>query len=623
MVYPRSAILRRRPGSSKMIKSGPILHNRLENVRLRPAHLLGVATALLGFVISAAADNMVTIAGNGSDGFAGDGGNALAAQMGAIWGLAVDAQGNVYFADTWNQRVRMVAAGGTISTIAGSGASGDSGDGGPALSADLLWPAGLALDTAGNLYVSTGSRVRKVSSDGTIAAFAGTSSPGYGGDGQAATRASLREPHGLAVDSAGNVYIADSGNFRIRKVDQTGKIATIAGAGQYGYSGDGGPATAARIGYVDAIALDLAGNLYFSDPYNHCVRRISPSGTIQTVARGAFGSGGDGGPPTGAQLRYPRGVVVDRTGNLFVADSLNYRIRVVVGAGGTLFTAAGTGASGFSGDGGPGPYAALNMPYALAADPAADLYIADLRNFRIRCLQSPQAPPQPAPNLGTPIVNSASYAGPAAPGALVSIFGENLARGAASATAVPLATSLAGATVFINGSPAPMLYASSSQINFQMPLVSPGAASMLVQRDGLSSNPVSIVVAPSVPGIFAWVENQGLIQNEDYTLNDPGNPALRGRPITIWATGAGVVTPSVPAGQDAPATPLSTTIGAPTAPIGGLPARILFSGLAPGLVGVWQINAIVPGNAPAGDDLPVQVSIDGATSNTVTMAVAQ
>src|ERR1035441_2205153 len=618
MVYPRSAIPRGRLGSNQMISSGLILRKMPKNIGLRPVHLLGVATALLGFVISAAADNMVTIAGSGSDGFSGDGGNALAAQMGAIWGLAVDAQGNVYFADTWNQRVRMVAAGGTISTIAGSGSSGDSGDGGPALSADLLWPAGLALDTAGNLYVSTGSRVRKVSSDGTIAAFAGTSSPGYGGDGQAATRASLREPHGLAVDSAGNVYIADSGNFRIRKVDQTGKIATIAGTGQYGYSGDGGPATAARIGYVDAIALDLAGNLYFSDPYNHCVRRISPYGTIQTVAGGAFGSGGDGGPPTGAQLRYPRGVVVDRTGNLFVADSLNYRIRVV-GAGGTMFTAAGTGASGFSGDGGPGPYAAPNMPYPLAAATAPDLYIADLRNFRIRCLQSPQAPPQPAPNLGTPIVNSASYAGPDAPGALVSIFGENLARGAASATAVPLSTSLAGATVFINGSPAPMLYASSSQINFQMPLVGAGAGSMLVQRDGLSSNPVSIVVAPSVPGIFAWVENQGLIQNPDYTLTAP----LRGRPTPIWATGPGVVPPSVPAGQAAPATPLSTTIGAPTATIGGLPARILFSGLAPGLVGVWQINAIVPGNAPAGDDLPVQVSIDGATSNTVTMAVAQ
>ena len=605
-----------------MIKSGLILHNISGIIKLRPVHLLGVATALLGFVISAAADNMVTIAGSGSDGFSGDGGNALAAQMGAIWGLAVDAQGNVYFADTWNQRVRKVTAGGAISTIAGSGSLGDGGDGGPALSADLFWPAGLALDTAGNLYVSTGARVRKISSDGTIAAFAGTSSAGYGGDGQNATAAALREPRGLAVDSAGNVYIADSGNFRIRKVGQNGKIATIAGNGQYGYSGDGGPPTAASIGYVEALALDPSGNLYFSDPYNHCVRRIYPSGTIQTVAGGTFGTGGDGGPPTGAQLKYPRGLVVDRNGNLFVADSLNYKVRVV-GAGGTLFTAAGTGSAGFTGDGGPGPYASLNMPYALAADPAGNLYIGDLHNFRIRCLQSPQVPPQPAPSRATPVVNSASYAGPAAPGAMVTVFGQNLASGVASATAVPLATSLAGATVLINGSPAPLLYASSSQINFQMPLLDPGAASMSVERDGAGSAPVSVVVARSVPGIFAFGENQGVIQNEDYTLNYPGNPARPGTPIIIWATGQGDVIPSVPAGQGAPANPLSQTIRLPSVSIGGLPAQVLFSGLAPGFVGFWQINAMVPANAPAGDDIPLQVVLNGAASNTVTMAVAQ
>ena len=304
-----------------------------------------------------------------------------------------------------------------------------------------------------------------------------------------------------------------------------------------------------------------------------------------------------------------------------MADSLNYKVRVV-GAGGTLFTAAGTGSAGFTGDGGPGPYASLNMPYALAADPAGNLYIGDLHNFRIRCLQSPQVPPQPAPSRATPVVNSASYAGPAAPGAMVTVFGQNLASGVASATAVPLATSLAGATVLINGSPAPMLYASSSQINFQMPLLDPGAASMSVERDGAGSAPVSVVVAPSVPGIFAFGENQGVIQNEDYTLNYPGNPARPGTPIIVWATGQGDVIPSVPAGQGAPANPLSQTISLPSVTIGGLPAQVLFSGLAPGFVGFWQINAMVPANAPAGDDIPVQVVLNGAASNTVTMALA-
>ncbi len=603
-----------------MIKSGLKLHYMPRANRFRRVHLLGVATAFLGFVISAAADNMVTIAGAGADGFSGDGGNALAAQFGAISGLAVDAQGNIYLADTWNQRVRMIDSGGNISTIAGSGVSGDGGDGGPALGAALRWPFGLARDTAGNLYVSTGSRVRKILANGTIMAFAGTPSPGYGGDGQSAAVASLREPHGLAVDAAGNVYIADSGNFRIRKVNPLGVITTIAGMGQAGYSGDGGPATAARIGYISALALDPVGNLYVSDPYNHCVRRISSSGTIQTVAGGSFGTGGDGGPPTSAQLKYPRGLAVDRNGNLFVADSLNNRIRVAA-AGGVLFTAAGTGAAGFGGDAGPGPYASLNLPYALAADPAGDIYIADLRNFRIRCLQSPRVPPQPAPNLGTPIVNSASYSGPAAPGALVSVFGENLADGNASAAAIPLPASLGGATVLINGSPAPMLFASSGQINFQMPIVSPGIVSMQVQRDGIGSNPVNVGVSPSVPGIFAWVENQGIIQNQDYTLNTPGNPARPGTAIIIWATGPGAVSPSVPAGQAAPDGPLAQTLATPTATIGGISAQILFTGMAPGFVGLWQINAMVPGNAPAGDNIPVQVAINGSASNTVTMAV--
>ena len=341
----------------------------------------------------------MTIAGNGADGYSGDGGAALAAEIGGISGLAVDAAGNVYFADTWNQRIRMVAATGVVSTIAGNGVVGEGGDGGPAVSASLLWPAGIAVDANGNLYLSSGSRVRKVSSSGTISAFAGTATAGYAGDGGAATSARLTEPHGLAVDSAGNVYIADSGNFRIRKVDRNGIITTIAGNGVAGYSGDGGPAVSASIGYIHALALDAAGNLYFSDPYNHCVRRILTNGTVQTVAGGGFGNAGDGGPAAAAELKYPYGLAADRLGNIYVADLLNHRVRVI-GSDGTMFTAAGTGSPGFNGDGQPGPYTSLDMPAELAATPSGSIYIADLRNFRIRELVNSSSPT--APTLLTP-----------------------------------------------------------------------------------------------------------------------------------------------------------------------------------------------------------------------------
>ncbi|HEY1205667.1 MAG: hypothetical protein ABSH46_08095 [Bryobacteraceae bacterium] len=336
----------------------------------------------------------MTIAGNGTDGFSGDGAAALTAQFGGISGLAVDAAGNLYFADTWNQRVRVAAATGNVSTIAGNGVAADAGDGGPAVAASLPWPAGVTVDANGNLYISSGSRVRKVSASGTIAAFAGTTTAGYAGDTGPATSARLTEPHGLAVDSAGNVYIADSGNFRIRKVSANGIITTIAGTGVAGYSGDGGPAAAAEIGYVHALAFDGAGNLYFSDPYNHCVRRILTNGTVETAAGGAFGGAGDGGPAVQAGLRYPYGLVADRVGDVYVADLLNHRVRVI-GTDGTMSTAAGNGSPGFNGDGQPGQDTSLNMPAELALSPAGDIYIADLRNFRIRELVIGASPPAP------------------------------------------------------------------------------------------------------------------------------------------------------------------------------------------------------------------------------------
>ena len=582
--------------------------------------LLVVAAALLGFTLSAASEEIVTIAGTGTAGFSGDSGAALAAEIGGISGLAVDAHGNVYFADTWNQRVRLVTTAGVVMTVVGTGLSADGGDGGMAISAALSWPNGVALDASGNLYISTGARVRKVTRDGKIAAFAGGMRPGYSGDGGAATSALLSEPHGLAVDAAGNVYIADSGNFCIRKVAPNGIITTIAGTGQSGNSGDGGPAAAAQIGYVHALALDSAGNLYFSDPYNHCVRKIA-SGTVTTVVGGAFGSAGDGDAAGQVQFRYPYGLAVDSKGSLYVADVLNHRVRVM-GSDGTMFTAAGTGSPGFSGDGEPGPYAALDMPAELALGPSGDIYIADLRNFRIRELLSPRVPPQPAVD-GTPgALNAASFTTPVASGSLVSIFGRNLARGTESAAQYPLPGSLGGATVTMNGAPLPLLYVSSGQINFQMPYGSAGAALLGVERDGIDSGTFSVQIAATAPGIFVLPENQGAIRNQDYTVNDPGVPAKRGSTVMIFATGGGAVTPPLEAGQAAPVSPLSSTPQNPAVTIGGVSAQVTFSGLAPGYAGLWQINAVLPLNAPTGDNIPVQV-VFGSASNTVTMAISQ
>jgi len=392
----QEAVVESHPHNSSLLDSAASAFNILSDL----VPLIVVASTLLGFSLTASAEQIVTIAGSGTDGYSGDGGAAQAAQIGGVAGLAVDAAGNVYFADTWNQRVRMVAASGEVTTVAGNGASGDTGDGGAAVAASLLWPAGVAVDASGNLYISSGSRVRKVSPGGGISAFAGTATAGFAGDGGPAASAQLTEPHGLAVDSAGNIYIADSGNFRIRKVARDGTITTVAGTGLAGYTGDGGPAVAAQIGYVHALAFDGAGNLYFSDPYNHCVRRISTSGTVATVAGGTFGAAGDGGPAVQGQLRYPYGLVADRLGDIYIADLLNQRVQVVA-ADGRIFTAAGNGVAGFNGDGLPGPDTSLNMPAELALAPGGGVYIADLRNFRVRELLAPQLPPALlAPNSG-------------------------------------------------------------------------------------------------------------------------------------------------------------------------------------------------------------------------------
>ena len=345
--------------------------------------------------VEAATGTISTIAGTGEQGYGGDGGPATWAQLGYSQGVTVDGAGNLYIADADNHRIRKVdAATGTISTIAGTGEQGYGGDGGPAARAQLGYPSGVAVDGAGNLYISDfrNNRVRKVdAATGTISTIAGTGEQGYSGDGGPAIQAQFSQLHGVAVDAVGNVYVGDYWSHRVRKVEAaTGTISTIAGTGEQGYGGDGGPATQAQLRYPSGVTMDGAGNLYIADAGNHRVRKVeAATGTISTIAgTGEWGYGGDGGPATRAQLRYPSGVTVDGAGNFYIADSRNNRIRKVSAFTATISTIAGTGEWGYGGDDGPATQARLGNPQGVAADGAGNLYIADFRNNRIRKVEA-------------------------------------------------------------------------------------------------------------------------------------------------------------------------------------------------------------------------------------------
>ncbi|HEY6344320.1 MAG TPA: NHL repeat-containing protein [Bryobacteraceae bacterium] len=328
---------------------------------------------------------LTRVAGNSRWGYSGDGGPATRAQIRPT-GVAVDGGGNLYIADGANRRVRKVSPAGIITTIAGTGTQGYSGDGGPATSAQLNLPSAVAVDGAGNLYIADSSCiedspcVRKVSPTGIITTIAGGGSS-YPGDGASATSAELRDPSGVAVDGAGNLYIAERGGNRVRKVSPAGIISTAAGYGTAGFSGDGGPATSAELFLPSGVAVDGAGNLYIAESGR--VRRVSAAGIITTVAGGGTQRPGDGGPDTSA-LIVPSGVAVDGAGNLYIATgNFQYRVRKVSPAG-IITTVAGNGTYSYSGDGGAATSAQLNTPSSAAVDGAGNLYIADSGNYRVR-----------------------------------------------------------------------------------------------------------------------------------------------------------------------------------------------------------------------------------------------
>ena len=340
-----------------------------------------------------APSTMSIYAGNNTAGFSANGTAAASTLTDEPFGAAVDANGNLYYSDSQNCVVREIV-GGVVQTVAGNGNCNFSGDGGPATSATLNFPQGIALDSLGNLFIADAANVvirRVVLATGIITSYAGIpDNPGFSGDNGPATSAQLRFPQAVAADTAGNLFIADTNNNRIRRVDVNTKvITTVAGNGMQGYSGDGGLATAAMLGIPDGLAVDSAGDIFIADTTNTVIREVfspanptMPNIITTIVGNGTFGFSGDGGPARSAELTNPAGLFVDSTtGNLWIADYWANRIRMYNASNLQISTVIG---SGLVGDGGPATSASFYFPRTPALDAQGDLFITDAENNRIR-----------------------------------------------------------------------------------------------------------------------------------------------------------------------------------------------------------------------------------------------
>ena len=504
------------------------------------------------------------------------------ASLSGSWGVAFDPSGNAVISDTGLNQIFRVKNG-ILELVAGTGTRGSGGDGGPATAAQLSSPIWVAFGNPGDLYFSDtlNFRVRRIDSQGVISAV-GTGS---------------RFPlGGLAVDANGNLYSASGGEIRVR---------TQAGADSRFSVGPGNPGQ---------MTGDSKGNFYVADNMLDQVVRIAPGGAATVLAgTGIAGYSGDGVTATSSQLNNPTGVAVDAEGNIFIADTANYRVRMI-DTSGTIFTIAGLGTPGSGGDGGPATAARFFYPYSLALDASGNLFVADSDRIRKLTLVRPAI-------KTNGVVNAASYAPDASPGSLIAIFGDDLATGTDAAKSAPWPSTLAGATLTLNGRLMPLYYVSPGQVNAMVPYETPlGPATLVVSVGVVGSASYTVNISQASPGIIAFGDNRAVAVNEDGTVNTAANPAKPGSTVVIYMIGIGPTDFAVATGAAAPLDRLVRPAGIVTVKLGSQTVTPVFLGLTPGSVALAQLNLKLDENLASGD-YAVRVTVAGKESNAPVLSV--
>lgn len=559
---------------------------------------------------------ITTLAGTGTGTFSGDGGPANVAAVNSPYGVAVDTAGNVYIADSGNNRIRKINSAGVISTVAGCGNNTTAcvqagvGDGGPATAPLITHPWDVAADSAGNFYFTDNGnmRIRKVDASGNITTVAGGGNNNLG-DGGPAIDAQLVSPSGLTIDSTGNLYFTDVGTNRVRKVSTSGIITTVAGNGGAGFSGDGLQATSAMLNGPRGVGVDSAGNIYIADTLNARVRKVNTAGIITTVAgNGQTGAPQDGAAAASTSLSSPWDVKADSAGDIYISDLQNIRV-FEVNPSGIITTFAGTGTAGYSGDGGPAASAQLDGPTGLAVDAAGSLYISDAVGNRLRKVYAGMALP-PAVSA---IVNGASFQPGTVPGSFATIQGANLSpvidTWADSVVNGELPTMLAGVTVNVGNKAAYLSYVSPAQINFIVPDVGPGPTQVTVTTGGGTSAPFAATIVTYGPAFFTWPGNQAVATRQDFTFAAKSGtisgvttmPAKPGDTIILWGTGFGPTSPVAPEGVPTPTGQTYSVGTLPVITVNGIAATLYGAALAPGFAGLYQVAIQVPPGLADGD----------------------